>query len=298
MNWLKKLGQNFKKTSSNIKSVLLKKKIDEEYLEALEEALLLSDLGVQNTSILLEELRAKKVEEKNVKKEVLNFFINQFNGIKNDFVFKKHALPQVVLVFGVNGSGKTTTIAKLANKAIKAGLKTCIVAADTFRAAATEQMQKWGDKLDCRVFVGKPNEDPSAVVFKAHKEAIANKTEFLIIDTAGRLHNKIELMEELKKILRTFKKNDETAPHDKILILDSTIGQNTYAQIDAFEKIIGLSGIIMTKLDGSAKGGCLVAISKKYKLPIHAIGVGETLEDLIDFVPKDFVQALIGESIS
>ncbi|MDC0651876.1 signal recognition particle-docking protein FtsY, partial [Alphaproteobacteria bacterium] len=193
--------------------------------------------------------------------------------------------------------GKTTTLAKLANQAKGQGIKVLMVAADTFRAAATEQLQSWGERIGVRVISGNKNEDPSSIVFKAHKIAIDENYELMLIDTAGRLHNKIELMEELKKMLRIIQKNDQTGPHNKLLILDATIGQNTYSQIDSFQKHIGISGVIMTKLDGSAKGGALIGISKKYQLPIHAIGVGEKMEDLIPFVPKDFINALLGENI-
>ena len=203
----------------------------------------------------------------------------------------------MLLFFGVNGSGKTTTIAKLANKAKQQKIKVLIAAADTFRAAATEQIKVWGDRINVEVVTGAPNEDPSSVVFKAHKKGIDEKFDLLIIDTAGRLHNKIELMEELKKMVRIIKKNDETAPHNKILILDSTIGQNTYNQIDSFHQYIGITGVIMTKLDGSAKGGSLIGITKKYKMPINGIGIGEGLDDLIPFIPKEFINALLGESI-
>ena len=175
-------------------------------------------------------------------------------------------------------------------------MKVLLGAADTFRAAAKEQIEKWGSIIQAEVLSGNSGEDPSSVVYKAHKKAIEEKFDVLIIDTAGRLHNKIELMEELKKIIRIIKKNDELAPHNKILVLDSTIGQNTYNQIDSFHQHVGITGIIMTKLDGSAKGGSLIGIAKKYSLPIHAIGIGETIDDLIPFVPKDFVNALLGDN--
>ena len=159
-----------------------------------------------------------------------------------------------------------------------------------------EQLQEWGNRLSLDVFTGKQNEDPSSVVFKGHKEALEDNSDVVMIDTAGRLHNKTELMEELKKIVRIIQKNDPTAPHQKILVLDSTIGQNTYSQLEAFNSSIGITGVIMTKLDSSAKGGSLIGISKKYQTPIYFIGVGEKTGDLVDFNAKDFINALIGEN--
>ena len=296
-SWFTKLGENFKKTSNNIKKAINSKKLDLVSLDNLEEALISSDLGVELTEQIISDIRRKKFLPTEVKKEVSKFLIEQFGNIENKLEFKKNYYPQVILVFGVNGSGKTTTIAKIANKAKEKNLKVQIVAADTFRAAAVEQLDEWGSKIGVEVIKGNHLEDPSSVVFKAHKKALDEKTELLIVDTAGRLHNKSELMEELKKIIRTLEKNDEKAPHDRVLVLDSTIGQNTYTQIETFNQYVGLDGIIMTKLDGSAKGGSLIGVMKKYKIPIYAIGIGEKKEDLINFNAHDFVDALLGNSI-
>ena len=293
-SWFNKLGENFKRTSSGIKKVIFSKKITANELDYLEEAFLLSDLGVSFTDQLINELKNKKIEQGNLRYEVINFLESQFKETNHGFIFQKKSLPQIILFFGVNGSGKTTTLAKLASKAKKQGLSLSIIAADTFRAAAVEQLLEWGKRLDITVFTGSKNEDPSSVVFKGHKLAIEQKTDILLIDTAGRLHNKNELMEELKKIVRTIQKNDPEAPHHKLLVLDSTIGQNTYSQLEAFDTFIGISGVIMTKLDSSSKGGSLIGISKKYKTPIYFIGVGEKVDDLIDFNAKDFINALIG----
>lgn len=254
----------------------------------------MSDLGVTFTDQLLSELKSKRIETGNLRNEVMKFLESQFNENKHEFIFSNTSQPQIILMFGVNGSGKTTTLAKLAGKAKEKGLSLSIVAADTFRAAAVEQLLEWGKRLNLDVFTGYQNEDPSSVVFKAHKQAIEKKTDVLLIDTAGRLHNKTELMEELKKIVRTIQKNDPMGPHHKLLVLDSTIGQNTYSQLEAFNSSIGITGVIMTKLDSSSKGGSLIGISKKYKTPIHFIGVGEKIDDLIDFNAKDFINALIG----
>jgi len=296
-NWFSKLGENFKRTSSNIKKAIASKKLDSITLEKLEEALISSDLGVSLTEQILEDIKNKKFSSASSKNQISEFLIQQFDSNQNKLEFKKELSPQVIVVFGVNGSGKTTTIAKIANRAKEENLNLKIVAADTFRAAATEQLEEWGNKIGVGVLKGKYKEDPSSVVFKAHEHAKSNKIDVLIVDTAGRLHNKKELMEELKKIIRIIKKNDETAPHEKILVLDSTIGQNTYNQIEAFNNYVGLDGVIMTKLDGSAKGGSLIGITKKYKIPIYAIGIGENKEDLIDFNAKEFINVLLGKNL-
>jgi len=296
-NWFSKLGENFKRTSSNIKKAIASKKLDSITLEKLEEALISSDLGVSLTEQIIEDIKNKKFSSDSSRNQISEFLIRQFDSNQNKLKFKKELSPQVILVFGVNGSGKTTTIAKIANRAKGENLNLKIVAADTFRAAATEQLEEWGNKIGVEVLKGKYKEDPSSVVFKAHRQAKISKIDVLIVDTAGRLHNKKELMEELKKIIRIIKKNDETAPHEKILVLDSTIGQNTYNQIEAFNNYIGLDGVIMTKLDGSAKGGSLIGITKKYKIPIYAIGIGENKEDLIDFNAKEFINVLLGKNL-
>tara|TARA_E500000178_G_C17013661_1_gene751751 strand:- start:999 stop:1919 length:921 start_codon:yes stop_codon:yes gene_type:complete len=295
--WFSKLGDNFRKTSSNIKKALIEKKLDESTINKLEEALICSDLGITLTNEIIDDIKSKKFLQSDARNQISEFLVEQFNNIDNKLIFKKKTTPQILLIFGVNGSGKTTTIAKLANKAKKDNLNVEIVAADTFRAAATEQLLEWGKKIGVDVIKGNFREDPSSVVFKAHKNAIEKKIDLLIIDTAGRLHNKKELMEELKKIIRILKKNDESSPHNRILVLDSTIGQNTYNQIESFNDYVGLDGVIMTKLDGSAKGGSLVGVTKKYRIPIYAIGIGENKEDLIDFNAKEFVDALIGNDL-
>ena len=296
-SWFNKLGDNFKKTSSNIRKAIFVKRLDEKSLEEIEEAFLMSDLGVNNTNLLIDELKNKKINtNNNTQENVAEFLEKQFSNINHELNLKPNKKLRVILVFGVNGSGKTTTIAKLAKKGKDRKLKVLLAAADTFRAAAKEQIEKWANIIQIEVLSGNIGEDPSSVVFKAHRKAIDEKFDLLIIDTAGRLHNKVELMEELKKMTRIIQKNDEEAPHNKILVLDSTIGQNTYNQIDSFHQNIGLTGVIMTKLDGSAKGGSLIGITRKYNLPIHALGVGEKIDDLIPFIPKDFINALLGDN--
>jgi fused signal recognition particle receptor len=204
--------------------------------------------------------------------------------------------PQVVLVVGVNGSGKTTTIGKLASQFKEAGKNVVIAAGDTFRAAAVEQLQIWGNRANVPVLVAPEGSDPASLAFDALERAQQDKADLLMIDTAGRLQNRTDLMEELAKIVRVLKKKDPEAPQNTILVLDATTGQNAISQVETFREIAEVSGLIMTKLDGTAKGGVLVALADKFGLPIHAIGVGEQIDDLAPFDPADFAQALTGSN--
>ena len=202
--------------------------------------------------------------------------------------------PQVVLVVGVNGSGKTTTIGKLASQFRAAGKTVVIAAGDTFRAAAVEQLQIWGDRAGVPVLTAPEGSDPASLAFDAMTKAQAEGIDLLLIDTAGRLQNRADLMEELSKIVRVIRKKDPDAPHNTLLVLDATTGQNAVLQVEIFRKIADVSGLVMTKLDGTAKGGVLVALADKFGLPIHAIGVGEQIDDLAPFDPQDFARALVG----
>jgi fused signal recognition particle receptor len=202
--------------------------------------------------------------------------------------------PQVVLVVGVNGSGKTTTIGKLASQFRAAGKSVVIAAGDTFRAAAVEQLQVWGDRAGVPVLTAPEGSDPASLAFDAMTKAEADGADLLLIDTAGRLQNRADLMEELAKIVRVIRKKDPTAPHNTLLVLDATTGQNALSQVETFQKLADVSGLVMTKLDGTAKGGVLVALADKFGLPIHAIGIGEQIDDLAPFDPKDFAHALTG----
>jgi fused signal recognition particle receptor len=202
--------------------------------------------------------------------------------------------PQVVLVVGVNGSGKTTTIGKLASQFKAAGKTVVIAAGDTFRAAAVEQLQIWGQRAGVPVLTAPEGSDPASLAFDAMTRAEADGADLLMIDTAGRLQNRADLMEELAKIVRVIRKKDPSAPHNTLLVLDATTGQNAVTQVEIFRKIADVSGLVMTKLDGTAKGGVLVALADKFGLPIHAIGVGEQLDDLAPFDPEDFARALVG----
>jgi fused signal recognition particle receptor len=202
--------------------------------------------------------------------------------------------PQVVLVVGVNGSGKTTTIGKLASQFKAAGKSVVIAAGDTFRAAAVEQLQVWGDRAGVPVLTAPEGSDPASLAYDAMTKAQEEGADLLMIDTAGRLQNRQDLMEELAKIVRVIRKKDPDAPHNTLLVLDATTGQNALSQVDTFKKLADVSGLVMTKLDGTAKGGVLVALADKFGLPIHAIGVGEQLDDLAPFDPEDFAKALTG----
>ena len=202
--------------------------------------------------------------------------------------------PQVILVVGVNGSGKTTTIGKLASQFKAAGKSVVIAAGDTFRAAAVDQLKVWGDRAGVPVLTAPEGSDPASLAFDAMVQAENDGADLLMIDTAGRLQNRADLMEELSKIVRVIRKKDETAPHNTLLVLDATTGQNALNQVDAFQKLADVSGLVMTKLDGTAKGGVLVSLADKFGLPIHAIGVGEQIDDLDAFDPQEFANALTG----
>ena len=203
--------------------------------------------------------------------------------------------PHVVLVVGVNGNGKTTTIGKLAKQYQEQGLKPILAACDTFRAAAVEQLQVWGERTGAPVITAPANSDPAGLAFDALTKARAAGSDVLLIDTAGRLHNKSALMEELQKIIRVIKKQDPTAPHTTLLVLDATTGQNALTQVGVFREMVDITGLIVTKLDGSARGGIVVALAEEYGLPVHAVGVGEQVGDLKPFFPMDFARGLLGQ---
>ena len=212
-------------------------------------------------------------------------------------ITKSYGKPQVVLVVGVNGSGKTTTIGKLAMQFKQEGRNVMLVAGDTFRAAAVEQLQIWGERAKVPVVTAKEGSDPASLAYQAIENARVQKVDLLMIDTAGRLQNKKGLMDELEKIVRVIKKLDPDAPHNTLLVLDATTGQNSISQVEAFTNLVNVNGLIMTKLDGTAKGGILVGLANRFGIPIHAIGVGEQLEDLAPFDPQEYARALLGEQI-
>ena len=271
--------------------------LDDDMLEQLEELLISSDMGVDTavriTANLAEGRFGKKLSTADIKIALAQEIVRVMEPVARPLpIYEK--TPQVILVVGVNGSGKTTTIGKLASQFKKAGKSVMIAAGDTFRAAAVEQLKVWGDRAGVPVLTAPQGSDPASLAFEAMTQAEANGADLLMIDTAGRLQNRTDLMEELAKIVRVIRKKDPSAPHNTILVLDATTGQNTLNQVDVFQKLADVSGLIMTKLDGTAKGGVLVSLADRFALPIHAIGVGEQIDDLDAFDPQDFANALTG----
>jgi fused signal recognition particle receptor len=276
--------------------ILGKKEIDADTLEELEEILITADLGVTTAVELIRTLeqRLKRDELKDgetlkraLKEEILARLVWQKSVLDTNI-----ASPYVMLVIGVNGVGKTTTIGKLASRFINEGKKVLLAAGDTFRAAAGEQLEIWGKRAGAEVIRHKEGADPSAVVFDACKAALARKCDILIVDTAGRLHTKVNLMEEMKKIRRVLGREIPGAPHETLLVLDAATGQNAISQARLFKENAGATGIALTKLDGTAKGGIVVAVSNEFRIPVRFIGVGEGVEDLREFEPAQFVEAI------
>ena len=276
---------------------VVKRTLDDDMLEQLEELLIQSDMGVDTALRVTANMAEGRFGKKLSAAEIKSLLAQEIARIM-DPVAKPLPLyatkPQVVLVVGVNGSGKTTTIGKLASQFKAAGKSVVIAAGDTFRAAAVEQLQVWGDRAGVPVLTAPEGSDPASLAFDAMTRAQAEGADLLMIDTAGRLQNRQDLMEELAKIVRVIRKKDPDAPHNTLLVLDATTGQNAVNQVETFKKLADVSGLVMTKLDGTAKGGVLVALADKFGLPIHAIGVGEQIDDLAPFDPQDFARALTG----
>ncbi len=271
--------------------------LDDEMLEQLEELLIASDMGVETALRVTVNLAEGRMGRRLSTEELRRLLAAEIARIMEP-VARPMPLtpqrPQVVLVVGVNGSGKTTTIGKLASQFRAAGKSVVIAAGDTFRAAAVEQLQVWGERAGVPVMVAPQGSDPASLAFDAMTRAGAEGADLLLIDTAGRLSNRADLMEELSKIVRVIRKKDPTAPHNTLLVLDATTGQNALTQVEVFQKLSDVSGLVMTKLDGTAKGGVLVALADRFGLPIHAIGVGEQIDDLDAFDPEEFAAALVG----
>lgn len=271
--------------------------LDDAMLESLEELLIQSDMGVETSLRVTANIAAGRIGRRVTTAEIKGALAAEVARIMEP-VARPMPLypqkPQVVLVVGVNGSGKTTTIGKLASQFKAAGKTVVIAAGDTFRAAAVEQLQVWGTRAGVPVLTAPEGSDPASLAFDALTRAQAEGADLLMIDTAGRLQNRADLMEELAKIVRVIRKVDPSAPHNTLLVLDATTGQNALTQVEIFRKIADVSGLVMTKLDGTARGGVLVALADKFGLPIHAIGVGEQIDDLAPFDPEDFAKALVG----
>ena len=273
--------------------------LDDAMLESLEELLIQADMGVTTatrvTANIAEGRFGKRISTPELRQALTDEIARIMEPVARPLPLYPQK-PQVILVVGVNGSGKTTTIGKLASQFKAAGKSVVIAAGDTFRAAAVEQLQVWGTRAGVPVLTAPEGSDPASLAFDALTQAQADSADLLLIDTAGRLQNRQDLMEELSKIVRVIRKKDPSAPHNTLLVLDASTGQNALNQVEIFRKIADVSGLIMTKLDGTAKGGVLVALADKFGLPIHAIGVGEQIDDLSPFDPQDFARALVGSS--
>ena len=306
LGWFSRLKQGLKKSSSalteGITGIFPKKRLDASTLEELEDLLIMSDLGVAVSARVCERLAKNRFDKSISAEEVQQALAEEIGEIMEDVAkpleVNGENTPHVILMVGVNGAGKTTTIGKMAKQFKNQGKSVMLAAGDTFRAAATQQLQIWGQRNNIPVVVGKEGCDAAGLIYDAIEKARNTNTDILMVDTAGRLQNKGYLMDELKKIIRVISKFDQTAPHNTVLILDATTGQNAVLQTEVFLEMAGITGIIMTKLDGTARGGVLVACAEKFRLPIHAIGVGETIDDLQPFDAADFSKMLVGVDIN
>lgn len=297
MSWFQKLSQGLRKTTDSISGVFTKRKLDHATLEELEETLILADMGVSTAQTVVAELAAGRVDRDIAEQEIRELLATSVAKRLAPYALPLNTQvhrPQVILVVGVNGNGKTTTIGKLAHGLTRDGKRVMLVAADTFRAAAVEQLQRWSERAACGFVRGAENADPASVAYAGLEKAIAEGVDVVFIDTAGRLHTKENLMAELGKITKVIKKLLPDAPHNVLQVLDATTGQNALAQVKAFGEVAGVTGLVITKLDGTAKAGIVVALAEQFKLPIHAIGVGEGAEDLQPFAAEEFARALVG----
>jgi fused signal recognition particle receptor len=300
--WHKKLLGGFKKTSDrltdNLKGLVTKSKLDDDALDSIEEALIVSDLGPKMAARIRGKLSDSRyergIDEAGVRQVLADEIASVLVPVAQPLEIDAFPRPQVILVIGVNGSGKTTTIAKLAHSFIEQDYGVMLAAGDTFRAAAIGQLKVWADRLGIPIMAGAEGGDAAGIVFDAVKEATAKGIDVLIVDTAGRLQNKSELMDELAKIKRVLGRINPASPHNIVLVLDATTGQNALSQIEVFKDVAGVTGLVMTKLDGTARGGVLVAAAEQFGLPIHAIGVGETIGDLRPFDGKELAQIIAG----
>ena len=292
------LSRSSEKLGGGLTGLFQTARLDEPMLEGIEEALISADLGVGVAARVTDRLRTerfgKSIDEAGVRAAVAAEITTVLAPVARPLAVTAFPRPQVILVVGVNGSGKTTTIAKLAHRFMEQDYTVMLAAGDTFRAAATEQLKIWGERTGVPVIAGPAGGDSAGLAFNAFEQARAKGTDVLIIDTAGRLQNKSGLMDELAKIRRVLAKLSATAPHDTVLVLDATTGQNALNQIEVFRDVAHVTGLVMTKLDGTARGGVLVAAAEKFGLPIHAIGVGEGMEDLRSFDAGEFAKALAG----
>ncbi len=300
-NWFQRLKTGLSRSSSRLTeglaAILVKRRLDDETLEEIEELLIAADLGPATAARLAAELGKSRFGKEVTDPEVREFLADRIAALLAPIAIPLDPAgykPFVVLMVGVNGVGKTTTIGKLAERFRAEGKSVMMAAGDTFRAAAVAQLAIWGERTGALVVRKDQGADPAALAYEALERARRESVDVLLIDTAGRLHNKAGLMEELAKIVRVLQKLDPAAPHATLLVLDATTGQNALQQVEVFRQLVKINGLIVTKLDGSAKGGVLVALAEKFKLPVHAIGVGETAADLQPFDPAEFARSLMG----
>ncbi|WP_262029351.1 signal recognition particle-docking protein FtsY [Microvirga sp. Mcv34] len=300
--WWQRLTDGMRRTSSSLSEsvtgLFTKRKLDDATLEELEDALVQADLGVPTAMKITEAIASgrynKEISPQEVKTILAGEVEKALQPVAQALSIDRSKKPFVILMVGVNGAGKTTTIGKLSQKFRQQGLTVMLAAGDTFRAAAIEQLKVWGERVGAPVLARAQGADAAGLAYDALQEAKANGTDVLLIDTAGRLQNKAGLMAELEKIVRVVKKFDPSAPHATLLVLDATVGQNAISQVELFQKTAGVTGLVMTKLDGTARGGILVALAAKFGLPVHFIGVGEGVEDLEPFTARDFAKAIAG----
>jgi fused signal recognition particle receptor len=302
LSWWRRLSGGLKRTSSSlgtaVADLVTKRKLDRAMLDDIEDVLLRADLGTEVAARIAAAVGVgrydKSITADDVKAVVATEVEKVLAPVARPLVIDATQKPFVILVVGVNGSGKTTTIGKLAAKLGGEGRKVMLAAGDTFRAAAIEQLKIWGERTKSPVISGAQGSDSASLAFSALTAAREGQLDVLLVDTAGRLQNKAELMNELEKVVRVIRKVDASAPHAVLLVLDATVGQNALSQVEAFHRTAGVTGLVMTKLDGTARGGILVALAEKHKLPVHFIGVGEGVEDLAPFTAPDFAKAIAG----
>jgi len=301
MSWLERLKKGLTKTSSkltqNVIAAVDGRKLDQEAIEQLEDALIMADMGPSVAAQLIESLddmRGRTVSDTEVRERISQEVTRILERVAEPIDLSQNKKPFVILVIGVNGTGKTTTIGKLASALKNSGEKVMIAAGDTFRAAAVEQLQIWGERAGVPVVTQDNGSDAASLAFEAIQKAKDENIDVLLIDTAGRLHNKSNLMDELKKIVRVIKKIDPSAPHETLLTLDATTGQNALSQVKVFGEMANVTGLALTKLDGTAKGGVVISLAKAYDIPVRLIGVGEGQEDMQPFQPREFARGLLG----
>ena len=296
--WLSRLSTGLKKSSQKFTDVLTKSKLDDEALEELEDNLIQADLGPKTAAKIVAEFSknrfGKDIEPQEVRQALADSMSAILQPVAIPLDLNGSGKLKIILVTGVNGVGKTTTIGKMAKQFQREGKKVMMAAADTFRAAAIDQLKIWAERNHCDLVAKDIGTDPAAVAFDAIEMAKQKGIDVLLIDTAGRLHNKKNLMEELQKIVRVIKKQDETGPHATLLVLDATTGQNAISQVETFKELVNISGLVVTKLDGSSKGGVVVALADQFGIPVHAVGVGEGINDLRPFKAEDYAKSLVG----